>query len=62
MDYIVIHIHNSTTSFDTCPHESTWIYGTNYVHVRTVDSRRTLRMILHALGCEAIQSVALQLL
>ena len=30
---------NSTTSFDTRPHESMWIYGTNYAHARTVDTR-----------------------
>ena len=38
---------NSTTSFDTRPHESTWIYGPNYAHARTVDTRCTLRLILH---------------
>ena len=30
---------NSTMSFDTRPHESTWIYGTNYAHTQTVDTR-----------------------
>ena len=34
---------NSTTSFDTRPHESTWIYGTNYAHARTVDTRPFFR-------------------
>ena len=40
MDYVVT---NSTTSFDTRPHESTWIYGTNYAHARTVDTRPFFR-------------------
>ena len=34
---------NSTTSFDTRPHEFTWIYGTNYAHARTVDTRPFFR-------------------